>query len=92
MFKMKKDEQNGNILCLRDIIRFRIMFTIFKFLYPTRIKWERKKRCTLPKPSGSKKSGVPYQTKVGAKKESGQFNFGLTALQYVEAFKCTTEI
>ena len=68
MFKMKKDEQNGNILCLRDIIRFRIMFTIFKFLYPTRIKWERKKRCTLPKPSGSEKSGVPYQNQVGAKK------------------------
>lgn len=31
MFKMKKNEQNENILCLRDIIRFRIMFTLFKF-------------------------------------------------------------
>ena len=27
-----------------------------------------KKRCTLPEPSGSKKSGVPYQSQVGAKK------------------------
>lgn len=31
MFRMKKNEQNENILCLRNIIRFRIMFTIFKF-------------------------------------------------------------
>lgn len=31
MFKMKKNEQNENILCLKGMRRFRIMFTIFKF-------------------------------------------------------------
>ena len=31
MFRKGNNEQNENILCLRDIIRFRIMFTIFKF-------------------------------------------------------------
>ena len=33
MFKMKKNEQNENILCLKGMRRFRIMFTIFKFLF-----------------------------------------------------------
>ena len=31
MFKMKKNEQNENILCLKGMRIFRIMFTIFKF-------------------------------------------------------------
>ena len=30
---MKKNEQNENILCLKGMRRFRIMFTIFKFLF-----------------------------------------------------------
>ena len=42
-------------------------------VYPTKTKWERKKRCTLPKPSGSEKSGVPYQNQVGAKKAVNPF-------------------
>lgn len=32
MFKMKKNEQNENILYLKGIRKFWIMFTIFKFL------------------------------------------------------------
>ena len=29
---MEKSEQNENTLCLKDMRRFRIMFTLFKFL------------------------------------------------------------
>ena len=32
MFRMEKSEQNENTLCLKDMRRFRIMFTLFKFL------------------------------------------------------------
>ena len=32
MFKMKKNEQNENILYLSGILNYHIMFTIFKFL------------------------------------------------------------
>lgn len=32
MFRKEKDEQNENILCLKGIRKFWIMFTIFKFL------------------------------------------------------------
>ena len=35
MFKMKKNEQNENILYLSGILNYHIMFTIFKF--PTEI-------------------------------------------------------
>ena len=31
MFRMEKNEQNENILCLKGMRIFRIMFTIFKF-------------------------------------------------------------
>ena len=31
MFKIKKNEQNENTLCLKGMRRFRIMFTLFKF-------------------------------------------------------------
>ena len=31
MFKMKKNEQNENILYLSGILNYHIMFTIFKF-------------------------------------------------------------
>lgn len=31
MFRMEKSEQNENTLCLKDMRRFRIMFTLFKF-------------------------------------------------------------
>lgn len=65
MFKMKKNEQNENILYLSGILNYHIMFTIFKFrekesqksgvpyqnqvgakkaVYPTKQKWERKKK------------------------------------------------
>lgn len=33
MFRMKKNEQNEDILCLRGMRSFGIMFTIFKFLF-----------------------------------------------------------
>ena len=33
MFKMKKNEQNENILYLSGILNYHIMFTIFKFLF-----------------------------------------------------------
>ena len=32
MFRKEKNEQNENILCLKGIRKFWIMFTIFKFL------------------------------------------------------------
>lgn len=32
MFRKEKSEQNENILCLKGMRRFRIMFTLFKFL------------------------------------------------------------
>ena len=45
----------NNILC---IIQAKV--EIPEAVYPTKTKWERKKRCTLPKPSGSEKSGQSF--------------------------------
>lgn len=45
MFRKEKSEQNENILCLKGIRKFWIMFTIFKFRIYVFWKYKEKRYC-----------------------------------------------